>query len=218
MNDNIPIDEQLPAGEFSTWLSGLQGALRSERSSEVACGDCTACCTSGQFIHVAPDETDALAHIPSKLLFRAPGLPIGHMLMGYDTNGHCPMFKDGKCSIYQHRPRTCRTYDCRIFPATGIELDDADKPAIARQARRWKFNFPTENDLVLHSAVSAAGSFLAAHPDCFPSGTAPRNPIEIAVIAIEIHEVFLRRHAGGTLTFVAPLVEEVAAAIARSSR
>lgn len=88
------------------------------------CGDCTACCTSSQFIHIAPDETETLGHIPDELLFDAPGFPAGHVVLGYDENGHCPMLVDGACSIYAHRPRTCRTYDCRIFPATGIDLGD----------------------------------------------------------------------------------------------
>ncbi len=40
------------------------------------------------------------------------------------------------------RPQTCRTYDCRIFPAAGLGMDD-DEGLIARQARRWQFSFPT---------------------------------------------------------------------------
>ena len=105
----------LPAGDFSSWLSELQRALRGERSSDVPCDGCTACCKSSQFIHVAPDEADTLAHVPGELLFPAPGLPDGHVLMGYDERGHCPMLIDDRCSIYEHRPRTCRTYDCRVL-------------------------------------------------------------------------------------------------------
>ncbi len=47
-------------------------------------GDCTACCTSSQFVHVEPGEEDTLAHVPKELLSPAPGLPGGHVLMGYD--------------------------------------------------------------------------------------------------------------------------------------
>ena len=56
------------------------------------CGECTACCTASQFIHVAPDEHDALTAIPPEVLFPAPGFPPGHVLMGYDDQGNCPMF------------------------------------------------------------------------------------------------------------------------------
>src|SRR5204862_263741 len=89
-----------------------------------------------------PDSValDTLAHIPPALLFPAPRMPAGHVLLGYDENGCCPMLVDGGCSIYDHRPRTCRTYDCRVFPAAGIDIsDDGDKGPIAHQARRWRF-------------------------------------------------------------------------------
>ena len=36
------------------------------------------------------------------------------------------MLVDGRCSIYEHRPRTCRTYDCRIFTATGLDVGAND--------------------------------------------------------------------------------------------
>src|SRR5437868_3481590 len=100
-------DEGLAAGDFSSWVRGMLGALRGEHGSDVPCGACTACCTSSQFVHVEPDETDTLSRIPAELLFPAPRLPRGHMLMGYDERGHCPMLIEGKCSIYEHRPRTC---------------------------------------------------------------------------------------------------------------
>src|SRR6266508_6252442 len=103
-----PPRDTLPAGQFSSWLAGLQSALRGEADSEVPCDGCTACCTASQFIHIAPDETDTLAHIPPELLFPAPGLPTGHVLLGYDERGHCPMLIDNQCSIYEHRPRTDR--------------------------------------------------------------------------------------------------------------
>ena len=140
MSDTV---EPLPAGPFGDWLTGMQRALRGERDAEVACGSCTACCTSSQFIHVGPDETDTLARIPVELQFPAPGLPKGHVVLGYDERGHCPMFIDGACSIYDHRPRTCRTYDCRVFAATGVDLGDGELPLIAAQARRWRFAYPT---------------------------------------------------------------------------
>ena len=65
-----------------------------------------------------------------------------------------------RCSIYEHRPRTCRTYDCRVFPAAGIDADD-DKPAIATRARRWRFEHPDEVDRVEHEAVQAAAAYVA---------------------------------------------------------
>ena len=67
-------EPDLSAGDFSDWMVEMQGALRGERGSDVPCGGCTACCTSSQFIDIAPDERDTLTHIPAELLFAAPGL------------------------------------------------------------------------------------------------------------------------------------------------
>jgi uncharacterized protein len=192
--DAQPAD-MLAAGDFSPWLAEVQGALRGDNASDVPCGSCTACCTGSQFIHIGPEETDALAHIPKALLFPAPQMPSGHVLMGYNEHGHCPMLIDNACSIYEHRPRTCRTYDCRVFPATGLTITDKEKVLIARQARRWQFSHPTPVDRVQHDAVRAAASFLQLHPAVLP-GLSPDNTTQVAIVAIRIHDVFLGRDAG----------------------
>ena len=183
----------LAAGDFASWVAQMQGAIRGENGSDVPCGGCTACCTSSQFVHIEPDETDTLSHIPQELQFPAPGLPHGHVLLGYDGRGHCPMPVDNHCSIYEHRPRTCRTYDCRVFPAAGVGIDDDDQTLIDRQARRWEFSFPTPAERTQLDAVRAAATFLQEHTDVFPSGTAPATATQLAVLAIELHHFFLRR-------------------------
>ncbi len=73
-----------PAGDFSAWLADVQSAIHHERGADVPCGDCTGCCTSSQFVHIGPEEADTLAHIPAELLFPAPRLPSGHVVLGYD--------------------------------------------------------------------------------------------------------------------------------------
>lgn len=211
-------DSDLAAGDFSTWLAGMQTALSETSGSDVPCGGCTACCTSSQFVHIGPDETDTLAHIPRQLLFPAPHLPSGHQLLGYDERGHCPMLVDNRCSIYDHRPRTCRTYDCRVFPASGVDVDD-DKPAIARQTERWRFGLATPADRERQTAVRSAARFLVEHPEVVPGEGALVNATERAVLAIEIHSVFLAPDpANGTTAIVDPDVDAVRAEIARHTR
>ena len=180
----------LPAGVFGSWLQGMQAALRGERGSDVPCDGCTACCTSSQFVHIGPAETDTLAHIPPALLFPAPGRPRGHLLMGYDEQGRCPMLTDRGCSIYEHRPATCRTYDCRVFPAAGLQLDDAEKVSIGRRARRWRFEFPSEHDVREREAVRAAAAFFGQHPGALPDGVAPSSTTQIAVLAVVVSDLF----------------------------
>ena len=176
------------AGPFAAWLAAMQRALRGEQGSDVPCNGCTACCVSSQFVHIGADEVDTLAHIPPALLFPAPRAPRGNVLMGYDENGRCPMLGDAGCSIYEHRPRTCRTYDCRIFPATGVVLDDHSKRAIAERAGRWRFDYPAEADRSEHEAVRATATFVREHEDLLPDELVPANPTQRAVLAIELHD------------------------------
>jgi len=178
----------VPAGHFTTWLGEIRRAIDGVGDADVPCGGCTACCTASQFVHVGPDEADALAHIPAALLFAAPGLPPGHRLMGYDEHGRCPMLVDGSCSIYPHRPRTCRTYDCRVFAAAGI---DADRDEVTRRARRWRFacTEPREGDAL--TAVSAAAHWVRGHAAAFPGGAVPEHPAQLAVLAVKAAGVFL---------------------------
>jgi Fe-S-cluster containining protein len=184
-------DRDLAAGEFSAWMVEIQAAIRGDGGTTVPCGGCTACCTSSHFVHIGPEETDTLAHIPRELLFPAPRLPAGHVVLGYDERGHCPMLIDNQCSIYQHRPRTCRTYDCRVFPATGVEIADHDKVLIARQARRWRFGFPTQADRDLYDAVRAAATALGAQSEVESSGAGQPSATQRAVLAIQTHQAFL---------------------------
>jgi len=181
-------DDTLDAGSFAAWAAAMQAAIRGAADADVPCGTCTACCRSAQFVHIAPDESDTLALIPRTLLFPAPGRPRGHVLMGYDERGHCPMLRDGGCSIYPHRPRTCRSYDCRVFPAAGLDADEDDKPEIAARARRWRFTYPTPADRIHADAVLAA----AAHVRERDRGTGrPSSATRTAAAAVEIHDRFL---------------------------
>ena len=71
----------------------------------------------------------------------------GHYVMGYDERGHCPMLVDDVCTIYDHRPRTCRTYDCRVLAAADLTLVDDAEEAIAERVARWRFSYPTATDV-----------------------------------------------------------------------
>jgi uncharacterized protein len=186
MNDK----KRISAGDFTSWLNHIRQALISRKGIEVSCSDCRACCTSSYFIHIGPDEPKTSAKISKKLLFPAPGLPKGHMLLGYNEKGHCPMYVDGECSIYEFRPQTCRGYDCRIFPATGLN-EGRDKPLINEQALKWQFDFPAEQDRECLAAVHNAAKFLKKYPELFPEGFVPRNPSQLAILAIKVYKVFL---------------------------
>ncbi len=190
--------EPLEAGDAAGWLDGIEQALLGERDADVPCGSCTACCTASQFVHIAADEHDALDHIPAALLFPAPGSAHGHLLLGYDRHGCCPMLVDGACSIYAHRPRACRTYDCRVHTAAGVTPDD--KPEIARRVRQWVFDVADPASRVRLAAVRAASRYVAERSDDLPAELTPVTATQRAVLAIELHRAFLVTDAssGGT--------------------
>jgi Fe-S-cluster containining protein len=190
MNESANDSARRPAGEFSTWLAELLTAIRDGTNSAVPCDGCVACCSSSQFVHIGPGESDALRHIPAELLFGAPGMPDGYVLMGYDERGRCPMLGVGGCSIYEHRPRTCRTYDCRVFPAAGV-MPGEGKELIAGRANEWEFDYADERARVEHAAVQAAAAYLETRRDDLPPGAVPRVPTQLAVLACEAHDAFL---------------------------
>jgi uncharacterized protein len=207
MKKNFPISTNLPirnlvasngnmeiqAGDFSSWLRHTRSAMLDGHGTDVACGDCVGCCSSSYFIHVNPDDIGAIERIRKELLFPVPGAPSGHKLMGYDKNGLCPMLVDGKCSIYEHRPRTCRTYDCRIFAAAGILAGGEDKAIINQRIRSWKFNYPSALDREEHMAVQAAAAFIRIQASAFPDSRVPAEPSQLAILAIKVYGVFYKK-------------------------
>jgi uncharacterized protein len=216
VEDSRQEDPALDAGEFSAWLTGMQAAITGEGESTVPCAGCTACCTSSQFVHIGPDESDTLDRIPIELRFPAPGLSPGHVVLGYDQRGHCPMLIDNRCSIYEHRPRTCRTYDCRVFPAAGIELRGSRTTLIARKARQWTFSFPNRSDRAEQEAIRSAAAFLAEHRERLPEAVRLITETQLAVLAIEVHRLFLPSDTGADdLRPAAPTLEAVLDEVAR---
>jgi Fe-S-cluster containining protein len=183
--------QELPAGGFSAWLHRTRCVLAGEGGAEVPCGECNACCRSSLFIHIHPEEARTLARIPGELLFPAPGKPKGTVLLGYDEHGRCPMLIDGRCSIYEDRPLTCRTYDCRVFSAAGVAAGD-EKALIAERTRRWRFGHPTKQDRDEHVAVQAAAKFLKEHAEWLPAGVVPGDSTQLAILALEVGDVFAR--------------------------
>jgi hypothetical protein len=180
-------DSILSAGRVAPWLEQMVVALRGAGETDVPCGECVACCSSRQFVHVEPDEHAALARIPEEVRFPAPGLPAGHVVLGYDDRGRCPMLGERGCTIYAHRPRACRVYDCRMFVATGVDPDH-DQPAIVRQVRRWRFEPETADDTAVLVALRSVAAALD-DPASYPGDRVPSRASQRAAIAVGLHEL-----------------------------
>lgn len=212
------IQQDLPAGDFSAWLRHARNALLDDSGTEVTCGECIGCCSSSYFIHIKPHEKGVLGRIRKEILFPAPGQPRGHVLMGYDKNGLCPLLANGKCSIYEHRPQTCRNYDCRVFTAAGIAAGGDEKAVINHRVSNWKFSYPTELDRVEHLAVQATAAFIQEHVNCFPGGRAPSNPSQLAILAIKAYPVFLKKDTQSGDPGDASSISDIAKAIVEACK
>ena len=192
-------DADLPAGEFSDWLSGMIRAIQGDREgdregeggSDVPCGDCDACCRSGYFINLKPSDTDARRYIPAALLFDAPGMPPGHQVLGHDEAGRCPMLDSAGCKIYADRPHTCRTYDCRIFAATGIAESAAEKADVSARAGRWRFSYRDDESRALHQLLKTGTRVLVDLQQSDGASELPRTATQLALLAVQLHAHFL---------------------------
>jgi len=171
----------LDAGPLGAWAVATV-AVAGGAEADVPCGTCTACCRSGWFVHVAPDEVEALRRIPAALRFPAPGRPAGHVVIPHDEHGRCPMLTDAGCSIYEHRPRTCRAFDCRVFAATGLRPEGEGTVDVARRADRWRFDTSTDDDRRRGAAIRAAVERLSSRIE---------RPGDLAAAAVQVHELFL---------------------------
>jgi len=183
----------LSAGNFSQWLREIRHALQTDAGMDVACGTCAGCCTSSYFITIRPRETEVLKRIDRALLVAAPGQSPGTMLMGYDKQGACPQLVNRQCAIYDHRPETCRSYDCRVFTAAGLVAGGDEKLEINQRVARWQFNYPDTADQAEHDAVLSAARFIRDNAERFPNHRIAKYPSQLAVFAIKAYELFLDR-------------------------
>lgn len=204
------------AGVFSVWLEQTRLSMQTHAGSDVACGDCNACCSSAYFIHVRAHESASLKRIPKTVLVDAPGWPAGDKLMGYTQQGHCPMLQQGRCQMYAQRPQTCRDYDCRVFAATGLQAGAKDKQAINMQIRRWRFSYPTAQDELAQQAVRQAVDFIRQHAASFPGGRVPQDPTQLALLALKVYPVFMQHKPAQT--YSPAEARDLASAIIASAR
>lgn len=179
--------EQLNAGPFSSWLEQIRISLHRGESVEVPCGICAACCTSGFYIAISKQETASLDKIPEECLFEIPGVTDA-VYIGCDDQGNCHLLNGERCQIYEHRPVACRTFDCRIYTATGIEPDKESSSPINQKIQGWKFEYPTKKDHNQQLILKAAAAILGASQDIAADNLSTKNSRIIALRAIMLME------------------------------
>ena len=168
----------------------MRAVLRGEREASVPCGACVGCCVSSYPIPLRPTDRVAQQQVPEQFVISSPGLAPGHLMMGFRDDGSCPMLAVGSCSIYPHRPQTCRDYDCRIHAAAGT-LPAGDRPIIHQRVLAWRFTYPQADDQRKSRAVLQAAAFILAHSRDFPLTVRAASPTGAAVLAVKTYAVFL---------------------------
>lgn len=131
--------------------------------------------------------------------------------MGYRADGLCPMLTDGNCAIYPSRPSTCRSFDCRVLAAAGMQIGGQWNERINARAQAWRFSFSSAESPQRLKAIRSAAHFIAHHAAAFPGGRAPSEPVTIAVLALKVHTVFLDAESHATPA-------EIATAVVAASR
>jgi hypothetical protein len=177
------------AGDFGTWISAR---LNPETASNavVACGECTACCTTFEGITIHHDETETLAAISSFHLRRDTRFANGAQILIANPDRTCPMLVRGSCSIYPVRPRACRAFDCRSLAAADLIDTEGPGAQLGARANQWEFTYD-EASKRRQLAVLDAVEFIHRHSVAFRSRGFTYEPTVTATQAIQIHELFL---------------------------
>jgi hypothetical protein len=142
-----------------------------------------------------PDDEAALTAVPARHL----RLPVESLaLMSYREDGTCPMLEAGRCTIYAHRPQTCRDYDCRIYAATGLS-PDGSRPVIEERVREWRFEFGSQEELGQYGALQRAAAFIRGHAVLFPPASKAHAASAAAVLAVKTWPLFANEEGDGSV-------------------
>lgn len=176
----------------------------------VACGDCSACCSTFDAIPIGRDEHATLAAIPSEFLQRVEDQATGKVLLLTSETHVCPMLHDGACSIYNVRPKACRIFDCRTMAAADLVDKEGRHAAMGERVDEWVFSYETDEDRARQLAVLDAVEFIYRHPTAFRSRGFSYEPSWTATQAIRIHELFLGNREKNQETEILLISESVA--------
>lgn len=176
---------------FHSYMVEAQENIRTSKEQNVPCGTCTACCTSSYFKVVEADEVETINKIPKHLRHYSPGLSEGSILIGYDSNGHCVMLKDGQCSIYDFRPKMCREFDCRVFVVSGLQVEEDDKALISKRVENWEIIYENGLKQIDHDKLKKVAKFLEENRNDLGLEIIPDNSTELSNFVLRYYDDFL---------------------------
>ena len=205
----------MAAGAFARWLEQyLHAQAQGEPVGEVPCGDCNACFKASYFISIAEEERETIERIPRVHLTVSTRSQERQWALEQSCGGNCPMLVDETCSIYAHRPRACRRFDCRVFAAASITPGSGPRAAVNQQVWRWRFDYPGAADAARQTALLEAAAFLQRRADLIDAEVAPKDTSELAKAAVFVHDIFLQANSQSDQQIAAALnhkLREIAA-------
>jgi hypothetical protein len=148
---------------------GGNAAAILERQGEVPCRGCTACCYHPNVdVYPEAERAEDLAHLD--LVEREDG----EMFLRKRADGACVHLGPAGCTVYPHRPRACRRYDCRPYTMVGV----VNRYAGGRLSPGWTFDHHTREQRILLTALRLVG--LAAQTE-LPKGWDAEEALAVAL-------------------------------------
>jgi hypothetical protein len=125
-------------------------------AANVPCGACNACCWYGRTdVDLRKEKPEDIVHLE---LFEDEH---GGYYLAHREDGACfHLDADGRCTVWEHRPEVCRSYDCRAFGLAGL----APSSGQGQRMPAWRFPLRTPLDrAILLAAQVAAAPYVQAH-------------------------------------------------------
>lgn len=144
------------------WVDQTIQVQKDERASnDVACKSCTQCCYWPR-VDVDPEqeEPEHLRHLT--IIQGAKGWYIPKR-----ADGGCIHLGPKGCTVYEHRPRACRKFDCRIF---GL-IDAAAPIGNNHYGPVWRFRYETDADTIIR--IAARMGMMPVITDMLNGGVSP---------------------------------------------
>jgi Fe-S-cluster containining protein len=155
-----------PIGSVTTYMRKLEQGRR-DGNVRVPCGSCNACCRTPYLLIELQDGE--LGDFPEAVRLEEETGSGNRWMLPKAEDGSCAHLIDGKCSIYQRRPKCCRSYDCRVHILVGCGPND---PILVEALSQWQdLELKTTEDWVTKTAIMMA----------MADGGMPKSLEEIAV-------------------------------------
>ena len=148
-----PVAFQRKMGERG---SRLLAGDRSAVNADVPCDGCRQCCYHlGVDVHPERETPETLAHLQTERREN------GGLYLRKREDGACVHLGPEGCTVYEHRPIACRSYDCRVYALINV-LDRFDGD---RVQQRWTFQPRNREGAAFLAACQMTGRLKLAQAD-----------------------------------------------------